>query len=75
MRLFVRAIRAAAVTKLLDDGECLVLRRRGAEKEGAFQSLSSSHPAVPKLPFPFFLSASVRPRVRFQPENRSCFDR
>jgi hypothetical protein len=44
MRLFVRAIRASAGTMLLDDGEGLAQRRRGAEAMG-FSITSSESPS------------------------------
>ena len=66
MRLFVRAIWASAGTMLLDDGEGLAQRGRGAEKEGlsvtviespsgTYSSLSLSPSAPPRLCARFLL--------------------
>jgi hypothetical protein len=64
MRLFVRAIRASAGTMLLDDGEGLAQRRRGAEASG-FSITSSESPSgeriqrCPKSQLPLLLSVSA----------------
>jgi hypothetical protein len=59
MRFFVRAIRASTVTLLLDDGQGLAQRRRGAEKEVLSVTLIESPSGHQNFPFPVFLSASA----------------
>jgi hypothetical protein len=59
MRLFVREIQASAITMLLDDGQGLAQRRRGADKEVLSVTLIESPSGHQNFPFPVFLSASA----------------